>query len=52
MHLLARFKRHLPKIEKIAGALLIVTGLLFMTGKMSVISNWLIQSFPAYQSLG
>ena len=51
-HLLARFKAHLPKVEKFAGVLLIVTGLLFMTGQMSAISNWLIELFPAYQSLG
>lgn len=51
-HLLTRFKTHLPKVEKFAGILLIATGLLFMTGKMSVIANWLIEMFPAFQSLG
>ncbi|HWJ99794.1 MAG TPA: cytochrome c biogenesis protein CcdA [Xanthobacteraceae bacterium] len=51
-HLLARFKTHLPKVEKFAGVLLIATGLLFMTGKMSVIANWLIEMFPAFQTLG
>lgn len=52
MHLLTHFKRHLPKIEKVSGVLLIVTGLLFMTGKMSAISNWLLETFPAFQSIG
>ncbi|HWK88330.1 MAG TPA: cytochrome c biogenesis protein CcdA [Xanthobacteraceae bacterium] len=52
MHLLTRFKKHLPKIEKVSGGLLIVTGLLFMTGKMSAISNWLLETFPAFQSIG
>jgi len=52
MHLLTHFKKHLPKIEKVSGALLIVTGLLFMTGKMSAISNWLLETFPAFQSIG
>jgi cytochrome c-type biogenesis protein len=42
----------LPKIEKVSGGLLIVTGLLFMTGKMSAISNWLLETFPAFQSIG
>lgn len=33
-------------IEKVMGALLVVTGILFMTGQMSTIGNWMLQTFP------
>lgn len=52
MHLFSRFKAHLDKVEKIAGGLLVLTGLLFVSGKMSVISEFLIKAFPAFQTLG
>ena len=52
MHLFSRFKMHLDKVEKIAGGLLVLTGILFVTGKMSEISNLLIKMFPAFQTLG
>ena len=52
IHLFSRFKTHLDKVEKIAGGLLVLTGILFVTGKMSEISNLLIRLFPAFQTLG
>ncbi len=52
MHLFSRFKTHLDKVEKIAGGLLVLTGLLFVSGKMSAISEFLIKVFPAFQTLG
>lgn len=47
-----RFKRHLGTVEKIMGALLLITGLLIMTGRMSVIGNWLLETFPIFSRLG
>jgi cytochrome c-type biogenesis protein len=32
--------------------LLVLTGILFVTGKMSVISYWLLETFPIFQSIG
>ena len=34
------------------GATLLVTGILFVTGKMSAISYWLLETFPVFQSIG
>ena len=47
-----RFKRHLHKIEVTMGALLVVTGVLFITGSMSLIAQWLLDTFPAFSTLG
>ena len=48
---LRRFKRHLGLVEKIMGALLIVTGLLFMTGSMNFIGQWMLDTFPGLGNL-
>jgi cytochrome c-type biogenesis protein len=39
-------------VEKAMGGLLVLTGILFVTGKMSVISYWLLETFPIFQSIG
>jgi cytochrome c-type biogenesis protein len=48
----ARFRRHMRKVEMAMGALLVVTGVLFVTGQMSTISFWLLETFPAFQTIG
>jgi cytochrome c-type biogenesis protein len=48
----ARFRRHLPTVEKVMGGMLVLTGVLFMTGQMSVIAFWLLETFPAFQQFG
>ena len=48
----ARFRKNLPLVEKVMGGLLVLTGILFMTGQMSAIANWLLQTFPAFTDLG
>jgi cytochrome c-type biogenesis protein len=47
-----RFKKHMPAIEKAMGALLVVTGVLFMTGQMSRIAQWMLDTFPAFATIG
>ncbi len=47
-----RFRRHLGTIEKAMGALLVVTGVLFITGSMQDIAYWLFETFPAFQRIG
>ncbi|MEQ8357154.1 MAG: cytochrome c biogenesis protein CcdA [Kiloniellaceae bacterium] len=48
----ARFKRHMHKVEMAMGAILVVTGILFMTGQMAEIAFWLLETFPVFQSIG
>jgi cytochrome c-type biogenesis protein len=50
--LLARLKRHLASVERATGVLLVVTGVVFLTGGMSGISIWLLETFPALQNFG
>ena len=49
---LARFKRNLGFVEKAMGAALVVTGLLFITGGMPLIGNWLLEIFPSLGMIG
>jgi cytochrome c-type biogenesis protein len=46
MALMRRFRRHLGKVEKAMGAFLVVVGVLFIFGQMTVLSTWLLQTFP------
>lgn len=48
----ARFKKHMHKVEIAMGVMLILTGILFVTGQMSVISYWLLETFPIFATIG
>lgn len=48
----ARFRTHLRKVEIAMGGFLVLTGVLFVTGQMSAISNWLLETFPVFQTIG
>ena len=50
--LLARLKRHLNSVERAMGVLMVLTGVGFLTGSMSDISIWLLETFPALQNFG
>ena len=52
MAFLRRFRRHLGLVEKAMGGLLVVTGVLFITGSMSDIAYWLLETFPALGRIG
>lgn len=52
MAFLSRFRRHMRGVELTIGGLLILTGVLILSGRMNVVGNWLMQSVPALQSLG
>ena len=41
-----RFKRHLGSVEKLMGVLLVVTGILFLTGGMNWFGQWILETFP------
>ena len=48
----APFKKHMQKIEMAMGGLLVLTGILFMTGQMPAISFWLLEQFPVFATIG
>src|SRR3954462_14734111 len=50
--LFARMKRHLSKVEHAMGILMVITGIGFLTGSVSSISIWLLETFPALQNFG
>jgi cytochrome c-type biogenesis protein len=49
---MARFRRHVGAVEKVLGALLVATGVLFITGSMSDLSYWLLETFPGLSRIG
>ncbi|WP_020179251.1 cytochrome c biogenesis CcdA family protein [Methylopila sp. M107] len=49
---LKRFRAHLGTVEKVMGALLVLTGIAFLTGWTATASFWLLETFPALQKLG
>lgn len=50
--LMNRLKRHMGVIERVSGVLLIAVGVLLLTGWLSVISYWLLETFPALAAIG
>ena len=50
--LFARMKRHLVSVERAMGVLMVLTGIGFLTGAVSSVSIWLLETFPALQSIG
>ena len=42
----ARMKRHLATVERAMGVLMIITGIGFLTGAVSNVSIWLLETFP------
>src|SRR6516225_4023605 len=50
--LFARMKRHLVNVERAMGILMIITGIGFLTGAISGVSIWLLETFPSLQSFG
>jgi len=47
-----RFRKHMGVVEKAMGGVLVVTGVMFLTGQMAVFSYWLLETFPALQAIG
>ena len=48
----ARMKKHLATVERVMGVLLVLTGITFLTGGVSWVSIWLLETFPALQNFG
>ena len=47
-----RFRRHIRTVEMVLGALLVLTGLFFLTGMMSEFAYWILEAFPALGRIG
>lgn len=47
-----RFRPWLRRIEQVMGGLLVLTGVLFITGSMNEIGYWLLETFPALGRIG
>lgn len=50
--LMRRFRAHMGLVEKITGALLVITGIAFLTGGIESLSFWLLETFPSLTELG
>lgn len=48
----ARMKKHLVTVERAMGVLMILVGVGFLTGTVTDVSIWLLETFPALQSFG
>jgi cytochrome c-type biogenesis protein len=49
---LARFRKHLRRVEQAMGALLVLTGVAFLTGSINQMSVWLLEMFPVLGRIG
>src|ERR1700752_3438835 len=47
-----RMKHHLHNVERAMGVLMVITGIGFLTGAVSNVSIWLLETFPALQNFG
>jgi cytochrome c-type biogenesis protein len=49
---LVHFRAHLGTVEKLMGGLLVLTGIAFLTGTVSEVSYWLLDTFPMLGKIG
>ena len=52
MRFIAGFRKNFRVVERVVGVLLVATGIAFMTGAMTTMSFWLLETFPALARLG
>ncbi|MDZ7824048.1 MAG: cytochrome c biogenesis CcdA family protein [Ahrensia sp.] len=52
MRFLARFRSKIGYVEKVMGIMLVLAGILFLTGGMQSMAFWLIEQFPVLGTLG
>lgn len=52
MTFMARFRKHMRKIEISIGLLLVVTGVAIFTGSLADVAQWMLETFPALSSVG
>ncbi|MGB7657090.1 MAG: cytochrome c biogenesis protein CcdA [Pseudolabrys sp.] len=49
---LSRFRNYLHRVEQAMGALLVLTGIAFLTGNINQMSVWLLETFPVLGKIG
>lgn len=47
----SKFRRHLPKVEKAMGLLMILFAALIATDSVNHIAQWMLETFPAFQNI-
>lgn len=47
----SKFRRHLPKVEKAMGLLMILFAVLIATDSVNYIALWMLETFPAFQNI-
>jgi len=52
LNALQRFRPHLAAIEKVLGGFLVLTGILFLTNSMTLISGLMLEMFPGLAKIG
>src|SRR5689334_20381827 len=52
MRFLQKFRVHLGRVEKVIGGLLVIAGVLFLTGGIQTAAYWLLETFPGLARLG
>ncbi|MBB4265710.1 cytochrome c biogenesis CcdA family protein [Roseospira visakhapatnamensis] len=52
LRFMARFRRYMGVVEKGIGGLLVLTGILIMTGGMADVAQWMIDAFPSLGQVG
>jgi cytochrome c-type biogenesis protein len=52
LNFITRFRRHLDTVEKVMGGLLVLTGIMFLTGGMEWFAYWLLETFPVLGTIG
>ncbi|MEO0386011.1 MAG: cytochrome c biogenesis protein CcdA [Pseudomonadota bacterium] len=52
MSVMSGVKRHMGRIERVMGALLVLVGVMLVTGLFTALSFWLLEAFPALAAIG
>ena len=49
---MGKFKKHLGRVEQVMGGLLVLTGIMFLTGSMQTMAYWILEQFPWLATIG
>lgn len=49
---MAWMKRHMGRIERVSGGLLLIVGIMMITGQFTALAFWLLDAFPALATFG
>jgi len=52
MNFMKRFRQHMQTTERVIGVLLVITGVMFLTGTFSEVAYWMLEAFPSLGTVG